>query len=107
MREKRRKRSERYVLMLTQAGFTILTGGGPGAMEAANLGARLAGQFAVLSEAIAQLGTTPDYAGAETLWVAAALQVLAQTRSMTVLPISVWSRISFSSISLVEMNSSP
>ena len=50
-------------------------------MEAANLGARLAGQFAVLSEAIAQLGTTPDYARAETLWVAAALQVLAQTRA--------------------------
>ena len=73
--------SARLAAQLTQAGFTILTGGGPGAMEAANLGARLAGQFAVLSEAIAQLGTTPDYAGAETLWVAAALQVLAQTRA--------------------------
>ena len=73
--------SARLASQLTLAGFTVLTGGGPGAMEAANLGARLAGQFAVLTQAINRLATVPHYAENETAWVATALEVRSQTHA--------------------------
>lgn len=73
--------SARLASQLTLAGFTVLTGGGPGAMEAANLGARLAGQFAVLTQAINRLAEVPEYAGNETLWVATALEIRSQTHA--------------------------
>ena len=48
---------------LTRAGYFVATGGGPGAMEAGNLGAYLAGQpDAAVDEALAILAADTDYA---------------------------------------------
>ena len=69
----------RLASQLCQAGCTILTGGGPGAMEAANLGAHLAGQPAALREAINHLAAFPDFTTEPTRWVASALEVLMTT----------------------------
>lgn len=71
----------RLASQLTLAGFTVLTGGGPGAMEAANLGAHLAGQDAVLSDAVDHLARVPGYAGNETAWVRAAIELRAQVHA--------------------------
>jgi predicted Rossmann-fold nucleotide-binding protein len=64
---------------LTAAGRTVLTGGGPGAMEAANLGGYLspwiARDRAVLGDALAVLGAAPSYADGLDGWLAAAREV--------------------------------
>ncbi len=57
------------------ASYTVATGGGPGAMEAANLGAYLLDPDA-LAEALARLTRVPDYLPVWP-WVATALEVLA------------------------------
>ncbi len=55
---------------------TVATGGGPGAMEAANLGGRLAHEpEAVLVEALERLAETPSYHPTVDAWVATARTV--------------------------------
>lgn len=56
---------------------TVATGGGPGAMEAVNLGARLSGRPASdLTEALRLLASAPSYHPSADAWVAAARVVL-------------------------------
>lgn len=55
----------------------VTTGGGPGAMEAANLGARLADRpVEDLEKALAQLATVPGYRPSVAAWADVALDVL-------------------------------
>lgn len=66
---------------LGEHNILIMTGGGPGAMEAANLGARLAGQQTALSHAIEKLSQTPTYTGQITSWAASALEIVSSTHA--------------------------
>jgi predicted Rossmann-fold nucleotide-binding protein len=62
--EKIYAQTARLALALTKSGYFIVTGGGPGLMEAANLGAYAAGfanAVATLDTAIAQLASAPLY----------------------------------------------
>lgn len=62
--------------LLRQASLTVATGGGPGAMEAANLGAYLAQESdASLADAIAHLSTVPTFEPSRTAWARVALEV--------------------------------
>ncbi|HSU37776.1 MAG TPA: Rossmann fold nucleotide-binding protein [Propionibacteriaceae bacterium] len=65
----------RLASTLCAAGRLVLTGGGPGAMEAANLGAYLSPWSEALPEALTMLAAAPAYTPSVDAWVASAGQV--------------------------------
>jgi predicted Rossmann-fold nucleotide-binding protein len=59
------------------SGLVVATGGGPGAMEAANLGAYLSGHdVGALDEAVAHLASVPSFRPSVRAWVEVAFEVL-------------------------------
>lgn len=73
------------------AGHTVATGGGPGAMEAANLGAYLRDEpEEAVDEAIRLLSRTPDFRPDIGAWAAAAVEVRRSRPGMDSLGVPTW-----------------
>ncbi|WP_323794014.1 LOG family protein [Nocardioides sp.] len=76
---------------LLGASRTVATGGGPGAMEAANLGARLSAAPAeALTEALEVLARTPSFVPSIDAWVSTGRQAAAQVSPQDTLGIPTW-----------------
>ena len=83
----------RLASTLAAAGRTVLTGGGPGAMEAGNLGAYLSPWPDALDEALGRLAAVPAYRPDLDAWVATAHAVRERwpvTRAGASLSIPTW-----------------
>ncbi len=75
---------------IARGGDIVATGGGPGAMEAANLGAWLAGApDDALAAALDELATVPTFAPNVHRWVLAALAIRARYPQMGIASVSV------------------
>ncbi|WP_340539392.1 LOG family protein [Nocardioides sp. GXZ039] len=71
--------------------YTVATGGGPGAMEAANLGGRLAGQGEeVLDRALDVLATVPSFRPSIDEWVRTAREAVAGLPARDNLGVPTW-----------------
>ncbi len=76
---------------LAGRGLLVATGGGPGAMEAANLGARLVeATQGEVDAAVERLAEAPDHAGTETAWARAAAVVAADLPEVTTVGVPTW-----------------
>ena len=76
---------------LARDGALVATGGGPGAMEAVNLGAAMAGHAdAALDEAIAALAAVPSFRPSVDRWAAVAMAVRARWPGDGGLGIPTW-----------------
>ncbi len=77
--------------VLAGSGLTVATGGGPGAMEAANLGAYLSGHGPdVLDEALALLARVPSFSDDVAAWAEAALAVRRRWEGVDSLGVPTW-----------------
>ncbi len=76
---------------LGRSGLTVATGGGPGAMEAGNLGAYLAGHGDdVLDEALSMLAAVPSYRAAVAPWAETGLAVRRRWDGAESLGVPTW-----------------
>ena len=76
---------------LTRAGLTVATGGGPGSMEAANLGGYLAAHDGeVLDEAVSMLAAVPSYRSSVRDWAEVALAVRRRWEGTDSLGVPTW-----------------